>query len=543
MNTINNRLYILIACCLFFGSCSSSRILKVQPLILTHVEPKEVVPSENQLKRWGHLDPVRDTIPGMSVERAYAELLKKKKSSLVTVAVIDSGISLDHEDLSGVFWTNPGEIPGDGIDNDGNGYIDDVHGYNFLGESYHEQMEYARIIRLKIGDQDYQQKAHEAWEKELSESKEILPQLIQIEQFVQMAHQIATGFLGSSTYTVSDLEKYKTTSMQEDQIVNLLMQIMDSGKDVPSALSEIQDGIKQYEGRLKYNLDLDFDGRKPVGDDPYNFNDRNYGNGNPDISTEEESHGTHVTGIIAAKRGNKKGVKGVANHIKIIGLRAVPDGDEYDKDIALAIRYAVDNGAKIINASFGKGFSPNAEWVYEALQYAAEKDVLFVHAAGNDGKDLDDPANKNFPNDTKVPQQELVDNYLSVGALTAELGTDMVAGFSNYGKENVDIFAPGDNIYSTTPGNNYEFKGGTSMASPAVAGLAAVLRSYYPSLTAVQVKQIIMQSGLPISYNVTVGGGEGVNKPFAEISKSGRIANMYNAILLAEKVTRTGAEL
>ena len=219
-------------------------------------------------------------------------------------------------------------------------------------------------------------------------------------------------------------------------------------------------------------------------------------------------------------------------------------GDEYDKDIALAIRYAADNGAKVINASFGKGFSPNSEWVYEALKYAASKDVLFVHSAGNDGIDLDSPENTNFPNDHSIEySQEVANNYLTVGALTSAYGSDLVAVFSNYGKNNVDIFAPGDKIYSTMPHDSYEFQGGTSMAAPAVAGLAAMIRSYFPSLSAAQVKQIIMESGIPSTMKVQVGGPEGEVKSFSEISKSGKIANLYNALILASQVSNGNVSL
>jgi subtilisin family serine protease len=289
---------------------------------------------------------------------------------------------------------------------------------------------------------------------------------------------------------------------------------------------------------------VNFDGRKPVGDNPYDFNDKKYGNGNPNIRDEEESHGTHVAGIVAASRGNKKGVDGVAKNVSIMSLRAVPDGDEYDKDIALAIRYAVDNGAKVINASFGKGFSPNAEWVYDALEYAASKDVLFIHAAGNDGADLDNPVNKNFPNDHKLQNSpEFVDNLITVGALTSRYSSEMIASFSNYGKQNVDIFAPGDEIYSTMPGDDYDFQGGTSMAAPAVAGVAALIRSYYPQLTAAQVKQIILQSGIAPQVSVSLGGSEGEEKSMAEISKTGKIVNLYNAIILADKVSTGKASL
>ena len=519
--------------------CSTSAVITAPPINYTNTAQRTSELSDSESQRWGHLDLIRDTVPGMSVDRAYSELLKKRKGQQVVVAVIDSGIDLDHEDIKDVLWVNPGEKAGDGIDNDGNGYIDDIHGYNFLGESYHEQMEMARIIRLKIGDEAYQATAQAELDSKLPEAKEGLPQLQQIEQFVSMAHKSIQKELGKEYYSIEDLEKYSPKSPQEEQLVGVLKQVMGMGQDIPTALADLNEGINFYKGQVDYHLNADFNGRTAVGDDPYDFNDRSYGNGNPTIRNEDESHGTHVAGIIAATRGNKKGVDGVAKNVKIMSVRAVPDGDEYDKDIALAIRYAVDNGAKVINASFGKGFSPNAEWVYGALEYAASKDVLFVHAAGNDGADLDDPENPNFPNDHKLQNSpEYVPNVITVGALTSSFGPNMIASFSNYGKQNVDVFAPGDAIYSSMPNNEYEFQGGTSMAAPAVAGVAAMIRSYFPNLTAIQVKQIIMDSGISPQVKVLIGGPEGSEKSLTEISKSGKIANLYNAIILADQVSR-----
>jgi subtilisin family serine protease len=253
---------------------------------------------------------------------------------------------------------------------------------------------------------------------------------------------------------------------------------------------------------------------------------------------KDESHGTHVAGIIAAERNNGKGANGVANNVALMSIRAVPNGDEYDKDIALGIRYAVDNGAKVINGSFGKSFSPNAQWVYDAIVYAASKDVLFVHAAGNDGNNLDDPQNPNFPNDQINNGPEMADNVITVGALTSKYGGDMVASFSNYGAINVDVFAPGAAIYSTVPDNGYEYMGGTSMAAPAVAGVAALIRSQYPDLTAPQVKKIIMQSGVPTSSAVVLSGDPAKVTPFSKISTSGKMVNAYNALILAESVSK-----
>ena len=543
IKTYSKSLAILSVGLLVVG-CSTSSVITGPPVSYSGVSPRNTELSESQSKRWGHLDLQQDTVPGMSVDRAYKELLKKRKGQPVIVGVIDSGVALDHEDLKDVLWINSGEKPSDGIDNDANGYIDDIHGYNFLGESYHEQMELTRIIRLKIGDEALQSEAKAALESKLPEAKGSLPQLQQIEQLVRMAHQNMQKEMGKEYYSMDDLKSFQPKSPQEEQLVGILMQVMGMEEDISSVLADLNEGISYYKGQMEYNLNVDFDGRKSVGDNPYDISDTQYGNGNPNIRDAEESHGTHVSGIITAVRGNKKGIDGVAKNVKLMSIRTVPDGDEYDKDVALAIRYAVDNGAKVINASFGKAFSPNAEWVYEALAYAATKDVLFIHAAGNDGADLDLPENKNFPNDHKLQNTpEFVDNVITVGALSPRFGPEMVASFSNYGRQNVDIFAPGDEIFSTMPGNNYDFQGGTSMAAPAVAGVAALIRSYYPQLTAIQVKQVILESGVAPQVKVIVGGPEGKEKSLSEISKTGKIVNLYNAILLADQVAKGKATL
>jgi subtilisin family serine protease len=495
--------------------------------------------TEQEKKDWFHLDILKDTIPGLGLNRAYTEVIKDKKGVSVIVAVLDSGMDLEHEDLSQVLWSNTKEIPGNGIDNDNNGYVDDIHGYNFLGESYHEQVEYTRILRLGIGDEAYQAKAKAAFDKELSETSENAMQMQGMVFFLEEADKFIARELGKSTYEAADLDKIEPDNEMTEQILYLLKEMLAYGDDMAELKEMVTEGIAQMDSRLNYHLNLDFDGREKVGDDPYDITNLGYGNGNPKNLIKDESHATHVAGIIAAKRDNALGIKGVADNVAIMSIRAVPDGDEYDKDIALGIRYAVDNGAKIINASFGKSFSPNAEWVYDALKYAASKDVLFVLAAGNDGQDLDDPNNPNFPNDHKfLKNQEFVNNVITVGALSSEFGENMVARFSNYGAMNVDVFAPGNDIYSTMPENEYEFQGGTSMAAPMVSGLAALIRSHYPQLSAPQVKQIIMESGLKVKLKVIVAGDPEMVLPFDQLSKSGKMVNAYNALIMAEKVSR-----
>jgi len=513
-------------------------------LVSTPVANIDTVPlkvselSEEEKKNWGHTDLFTDTIPGMSVDKAYRDIIGNKKGKTVVVAVVDSGIDLDHEDLDGVIWTNTDERPGNGKDDDGNGYVDDIHGYNFLGEAYNEQLEFARMLRLGIGDAAIRAKAQLKLDEEYPKAIQNKQQYEQILQVVSNADEAIKKELGKETYTKEDLMALNPESEELQQYVAVLKQMYQYADTIDDVKEELSEGITYFSERANYNLNKDFDGRKIVGDNPYDFNSRGYGNGNPKNRVKDESHGTHVAGIIAAERNNGLGANGVANNVEIMAIRAVPNGDEYDKDIALALRYAADNGAKIINCSFGKSFSPNAEWVHEAIKYAASKDVLIVHAAGNDGNDLDDSNNPNYPNDHNFSSSEISDNVITVGALAPSYGSNMVATFSNYGSNNVDVFAPGDDVYSTMPNNAYDFQGGTSMAAPAVAGVAALIRSHYPSLTASQVKKVLMQSGLSSKASVVLAGDAEKAKPFSEASKSGKMVNAYNALILASNIAK-----
>lgn len=538
MNRTYNKLsFLSVVAVLFLMGCGSTA------LVSTPVENIDAVPlkvaelTHAEKKRWGHLDLVADTIPGMSLDKAYNEIIKSKKGKTVVVAVLDSGMDLEHEDLKGVLWTNADEVPNNGKDDDGNGYVDDIHGYNFLGDSYNEQLEYVRMLRLNIGDASDRAEARLLLDKEYPEAVQNKQQYEQIFQVVKGADQLVKTELGKEAYTKKDLLSIEPKTAQMEQSVAVLTQMFTYGDSIPEVLEELEEGIKYFSEQANYNLNKDFNGRAPVGDDPYDITDVPYGNGNPKNQVDSESHGTHVAGIIAATRNNGIGVDGVANNVEIMSIRAVPNGDEYDKDIALGIRYAVDNGASIINCSFGKSFSPKAEWVYDAIKYAASKDVLIVHAAGNDGEDLENPKNRNYPNDDMDEDREFVDNMITVGALSSSYGSEMVASFSNYGNQRVDVFAPGAEIYSTMPNGEYEFQGGTSMAAPAVAGVAALIRSFHPDLSASQVKNIIMQSGLRTKASVIVAGDQTKATTFDKISKSGKMVNAYNALILATNIS------
>lgn len=531
-----NRLILPFSAILILG-CGATTLIST-PIETIDTSPLKIADlSAIEKKNWGHLDLAKDTIPGMSLDKAYKDLIGGKKGQKVIVAVLDAGMDLTHEDLDDVLWVNKGERVGDGKDNDNNGYIDDIHGYNFLGESYNEQLEFARILRLGLGDASMRAKAQAKLDEDYPKALANKEQYEQILQSVKNADAAVKKHLGKTDYTKKEVAGIKSEDQAMQQHVAVLMQMFSFKDTIPEVIKEVTAGVTYFSDQANYNLNKDFNGRTVVGDNPYDITDTKYGNGNPQNRSEDESHGTHVAGIIGAERNNGKGANGVANNVAIMSIRAVPNGDEYDKDIALGIRYAVDNGAKIINGSFGKSFSPKAEWVYDAIKYAASKDVLFIHAAGNDGINLDDPNQPNFPNDAINNGAEIADNVITVGALAPKYGSEMLADFSNYGDINVDVFAPGAEIYSTMPGNKYEFQGGTSMAAPAVAGVAALIRSQYPKLSASQVKKIIMKSGLPIKAKVILGGNAAKVSTLEEISTSGKIVNAYNALIMAQSVS------
>jgi subtilisin family serine protease len=493
----------------------------------------------------------------MSVDRAYEEIIGNKKGNKVIVAVLDSGIDLDHEDLDEVIWTNRDEKAGNGIDDDGNGYIDDVHGYNFLGEAYNEQLEFTRILRLNLGDEALRAKARKKLDEELKEARETRQMILSTKQqteqilgIVKQSHEAVAKNLGKENYSKEEVDAIKTTDPNFQRNISVVQQMFGYGDSLPEVIELIEgdieradEGLTVYNEKLDYHLNVDFNGREVVGDNPYDISDTDYGNGNPSNRVADESHGTHVAGIIAAERNNGLGANGVANNVEIMSVRAVPNGDEYDKDVALAIRYAVDNGAKIINGSFGKAFSPKAEWVYDAIKYAADNDVLIVHAAGNDGLDMDRLSNEGYPNDHRNSDNEFADNLITVGAINDTYGSEMVASFSNYGSQNVDVFAPGGSVYSSMPGSEYKFQGGTSMAAPAVSGVAALIRSYFPKLSAAEVKKILMDSGLSTKLSVVVAGDPAKSRSFDQLSRSGKIVNAYNALIMAQRVSDSKVKL
>jgi subtilisin family serine protease len=553
---ILKSLVIVAVTAIFLTSCGSS----VAPIVSTPIGNIDALPlkttplTEEQYKSWKDADLVSDTIPGMSVDKAYAEIIKSQKGSKVIVAVIDSGVDIEHEDLKNVIWTNQDEIPDNGKDDDNNGYIDDIHGWNFLGDIVGENMEYVRIIKkleprfkgkteasisaIDQADFALYQKALAEYEEEKNSAASNKSRYEGMLEQVKTAHVAIAKKVGKEDYTKEDLDKIENKTEEEQKHVEALNRMLGYG-DIPGVIKQLKGGIEYFGGRIDSHFNMDQNFREVLGDDPDNFSDNKYGNNDVDGPSEDEEdvrHGTHVAGIIAAERNNGIGINGVANNVEIMVLRAVPDGDEYDKDVALAIRYAVDNGASVINTSFGKYYSPHPEWVWDAIKYAGENDVLIVNAAGNEGLNLD--STQVYPNDQQGTGPEVSSSFLTIGALNYKYGSELVATFSNYGKSSVDAFAPGVRIWSTTQKDTYEYLQGTSMASPAAAGVAAMVRSFYPKLSASQVKQVLMSSGLSTNTPVILGGEESNTDNFNNISKSGKMVNLYNALIMASKISK-----
>lgn len=531
-------LFLSATTALLLASCAGTAPILSTPI--SNIDNTPVLDrklSEEELKDWGHKDLISDSIPGMSIEKAY-ELLKDRTGQKVIVAVVDSGIDVEHEDLKNVIWTNTKEIPGNNKDDDNNGYVDDIHGWNFLGESNAENMELTRILRdNSIADAATVARAQAEYDSEIKNFTQRRDYYQDLMNKAEAADKAIAKHLGKEKYSYDDVKGIETEDETLKGHLDIAKRFLSRGAESMGAvITQIKGGVDYFDGRINGSyFDMKTDFRKVVGDNPNDINDNKYGNGNV-YGPEPDGafHGTHVAGIIAAERNNGKGINGVAHNVEIMAVRAVPDGDEYDKDIALALRYAVDNGAKVINTSFGKYYSPHSKWVMDAIKYAAEKDVLIVNAAGNDSKDIDTV--NVYPNDQVDNGAEISDTFITIGALNFEYGSKLPASFSNYGKNNVDVFAPGVQIYSTTPEGKYGNASGTSMAAPNTAGVAALIRSYFPKLKASQVKQILMDSGLPLQADVVVGENGAITKPFGEISKSGKAVNAYNALIMASKM-------
>jgi subtilisin family serine protease len=500
---------------------------------------------------WFNLSYQNDHVYGVGTERTYTELVKGRKADTVIVAVIDGGVDYEHEDLKGVMWHNPGEIPGNGIDDDKNGYVDDVYGWNFIGGKDGKNVQYDNLELVRLyrplykkfngrdpatigpeqkGEYDQYLSLKTSYDKEVKEVKDGLEALKSFQRIFDGMGKEIKQQQNVDTVLYTNFLAYKPSDTYK-KIYFLLKTIIKTQADWDQIQKELAEAPKQLQDMLDYNLNLDYDPRSIVGDNYEDPNERYYGNN--DVKGPDALHGTHVAGIIAANRFNNIGVMGVASPVKIMAIRCVPNGDERDKDVANAIRYAVDNGAKIINMSFGKSYSYNKAIVDEAVKYAESKGVLLVHAAGNDNKDNDHT--DNFPNDEYL-SGGTASNWIEVGALSWKSGKYAVAPFSNYGQTKVDVFAPGVDINSAKSNGGYIDESGTSMASPVTAGVAAMLKCYFPDLTPAQIKEIIEKStDKSMAKKKVIKPGEKKKKvKFRTLSKTGGTVDLYAAFKMAE---------
>lgn len=499
-------------------------------------------------KDWQHLSPA-DGYPGISTKNFYSRLPKDVKPDTVIVAVIDGGVDPKHEDLKNVMWINKDEIPGNNIDDDKNGYVDDVYGWNFIGNAkgenvHYDNLEVTRLFakyRKKYEDVDpdkLKKKEKAEYDRYLQYKEEVEGERAQTEQTFQLYSvlkeamgKLVEAFKDKDEVTADDVRGFETDDPRMMQIAQVIAAQMDgSGGSFQYFVTDINEGYDQLNELYNYNYNPDLNGREFVDDNYADKKERYYGNG--DVKGPDALHGTHVAGIIGAERNNDVGMDGVASAVKIMAIRTVPAGDERDKDVANAIYYAVDNGAKVINMSFGKGYSPYKEVVDAAVRYAAKHDVLIVHAAGNEGMEVDGA--NNYPSDKYLKKglfgPKYAPNWIEVGAANWEGGENLAASFSNYSPEYVDLFAPGTEIYSTAPDGEYRYLAGTSMAAPVVAGVAAVLRSYFPDLTAEQVKEIMTASTDEQKSLMVVKPGSDEKVPFGELSVSGGVIDIEKAV-------------
>ena len=507
---------------------------------------------DNDLKTWYHKDFSTTNVYGVNTNNAYKFLESKGlKPRTVVVGVLDSGVEVDHPGLINNMWKNPNEIPNNGIDDDKNGYVDDIYGWNFIGgktaDVDADNLEVTRMVKkyqpIFEGTDSAKNKANQAKMPEeyamYQKSKKLFDEKgSEAKQY----YQYFSGFnnaipsiiktLNGKTLTKANLAAIKPASQEDSrnlQILNSLVQdaenIGKTPKEVEELLRKEVDGaLKHYESQATKHYNLDFDPRKEiVGDNYDNYNEKHYGNNH--YEGPDASHGTHVSGIIAGLPHGNEAQYGVAHKVaKIMTVRAVPDGDERDKDVANAIRYAVDNGAKILNMSFGKAVSPGKKYVWDAMKYAEKKGVLLVKAAGNDNQNIGE--NEYFPTNFMKQSDEkpFVSNMIVVGASTNN-NQNLRARFSNYNGKMVDVFAPGQEIYSTVPDAKYEYLQGTSMASPVVAGAAAVLWAYMPSLTPQQIKEALVKTVNKSTVNANVDSSAN----FDQISVAGGVIDLYKA--------------
>jgi subtilisin family serine protease len=484
--------------------------------------------AQTDRKTWHLQDPGADHY-GVSAVDAHCDAATQR----VVVAVIDGGTDVDHPDLKENIWINPGEIAGNGIDDDQNGYIDDINGWSFLGGKTgnvdHETLELTRLYRAGKSGMPAGI-SYKKIKKEYKKERKAAESFAKAFMSIRDSFNVMTTHLGTKNPTASQVESYQMKDKMNSRLKEALVYAMKNGVKYADFIAPIEEGAAEAESQLKYHLNPEYNPRTIVGDDSSNPRERNYGNN--DVKGGTPSHGTHVAGIIGAVK-NSIGADGVASNVSLMIVRVVPDGDERDKDVANGIRYAADNGAKVINMSFGKDYSPDRAVVEEAIQHAISKDVLIIHGSGNDARDND--VSPNFPSHYLLSSNSSAPNWIEVGASD---GDGTAANFSNYGLKNVDVFAPGVNIYSTLPESEYGFRSGTSMAGPVVAGVAALVRSCYPQLNAAQVKEVIMRSVTKKDEPTVLPGDKKKIVLFSSLSVAGGIVDANKALQIAASMMR-----
>lgn len=499
---------------------------------------------DKDLMTWYHKDFATTKVYGVNTENAYKFLESKGlKPKTVLVGVLDSGVQVDHPGLVKNIWTNPNEVPNNGKDDDGNGYIDDIHGWNFIGGKNADididNMEVTRVVAkykpVFEGDDSTKNKANQAKmpeefamymkAKDLFTKKNVeAKQGFKTYTMINEAIPVMVKLLNGKPLTPENVAAIKPADQKEAMAAQVLAQVAQSpefkGKSAAEFEKAMSGQIKEaldYFGPQEKQYDLNYDPRKEiVGDNYDDHSEKNYGNNH--YEGPDAEHGTHVAGIIAGLPNGKEIQYGVASKVaKIMSVRTVPNGDERDKDVANAIRYAVDNGAKVLNMSFGKPVSPGKNVVWDAFKYAQDKGVLLVKAAGNENEDVAEHLAypTNFKNVTD--EKPFVNNVLVVGASTNKNDALRVS-FSNFNKKMVNVFAPGEEIYSTVPHNEYKYLQGTSMASPVVAGAAAVLLAYMPNLTPAQIIESLVKSSNPSTTN-----------QFGDFSEAGGVIDLKKA--------------
>ncbi|WP_298779298.1 S8 family serine peptidase [uncultured Polaribacter sp.] len=557
MIKIKNSIVLLMVFISFF-SCKEVKHMPIRldnKLLLKNKE----LESLKDFKSWYLKDIEIDTVPGVSLQRAYDSLLINKKGKEVIIAVIDTEVDINHEELKNNIWINNDEIPNNQIDDDYNGYIDDINGWNFLGNLKGQNIIYSstesvRIIRFyknKFNNkkkEDVPVDKHEEFDLFIKAKTEYDKNIKRAKSDLEYGDFLFYGYPKAK-------EAMKNLFLREDYTPKELDSVYKKYKKINNPLAKhayfisdfikynlTEDWVNNYkknaENKINTIYNLEYYDRKDIDENPSDITFKNYGNPFINKNINKLYHGTLIAGLISADRDNHKGIKGISNLLKIMPLAISSNGTEHDKDVALAIKYAVDNGAKVINMSFGKELSLHKQWVFDAIQYAEEKNVLIISSAGNLGKNLN--SNDYFPNDNIKNGAEITDNFMLIGSSSFNLNIKLLSYYSNYGDNDVDLFAPGQKIYTTLPNNKYKFESGTSLASAITSGVAGLIRSYYPNLTAPQIKHILMDSGLEYTLEVSTPTKEEKNKttPFNQLSKSGKVLNAYNALIMADSISK-----